>query len=63
MLKTGILAGNMLYASTTHTPEMLSRYVDQLSLIFLKIGSAIENEKIDKLLDGEVSRSGFGRLN
>ncbi len=63
MLKEGILAGNMLYASTTHTPEMLSKYLDQLSLVFSKIASAIENEKFDELLDDEVSRSGFGRLN
>jgi glutamate-1-semialdehyde 2,1-aminomutase len=63
MLKKGILAGNMIYASTTHTPEMLSKYLDQLTLIFSNIASAIENDKVEELLDGEVSRSGFGRLN
>lgn len=63
MLKEGILASNILYASTTHTPEMLSKYLDQLGLVFSKIASAIENEKVHELLDGEASWSGFGRLN
>ncbi len=63
MLKRGILAGNMLYAATTHTGAMLDEYSEVLHSIFLKIHTAIENDVVHLLLDGEVSRSGFGRLN
>ncbi len=63
MLKSNILAGNMLYASTTHSQAMLLRYSELLLSIFRKIRSAMDDETVDGLLDNKVSRSGFGRLN
>ena len=63
MLKNGILAGNMIYAATTHDEDMLEMYTNQLSTIFGAIRIAVESDSVKNLLDSEVSQSGFGRLN
>jgi glutamate-1-semialdehyde 2,1-aminomutase len=63
MLKSNVLAGNMLYASTTHSQAMLDRYSELLLSIFRKIRSSMDDETIDDLLDNKISKAGFGRLN
>ena len=63
MLKVGFLAGTTVYASISHTDEIINAYFDQLNSIFNLIAECENGRSIDKLLDGPVCHSGFSRLN
>ena len=64
MLKKGFLASNHFYPSTSHTTELIDRYLDALHPIFLKIKDCEdEKDNIDILLEGPVAHQGFKRLN
>jgi len=64
MLKQGFLATNMVYVSTSHTPEVIDGYFDALDQIFAQIGECEAGQSsIDDLLDGPVCHAGFKRLN
>jgi len=63
MLKKGILASNSIYVSTTHTCDLVDQYFQYLDDLFLIISECEKGRDIDKLLDGPVCHSGFGRLN
>lgn len=62
MLREGYLATTALYASLPHTPEVLAAYFSALSGVFGEI-AALGPEGLFEALGGEVSASGFGRLN
>jgi len=64
MLKSGYLASTSFYASTSHTHNMIDRYLDVLDPIFESI-SACEsgNLSIDEILESPICHAGFNRLN
>lgn len=64
MLKRGFLAGNVIYLSIAHTPELCQKYIEAMSDVFTQLKKAID-EKVDiaSLIDGPVCHSGFQRLN
>ncbi len=64
MLKRGYLASNAFYTSYAHNKKVIEQYLDDIGIIFAQIGKCIrEGKKIERLLEGEVCQSGFGRLN
>jgi len=64
MLKSNILASNVLYVCTEHGEQEIDYYFQVLDLIFKTI-SICENDDllIDSLLEGPVCHDGFKRLN
>lgn len=63
MLGRGYLAGNSVYVSTEHTPEVVSGYFDALDPLFALIKECEEGRDVMKLLKGPVCHGGFKRLN
>ena len=63
LLKAGILASTNCYVCTEHTPDVLSRYLEELEKVFEVIGRCENGEDIDCYLEGEVCHTGFSRLN
>ena len=63
MLKRGFLASTICYVSTSHTEEIIEKYLVNLDQIFKSIKKYIDNESIEEHLDSEVCHSGFTRLN
>lgn len=64
MLKKGYLAGNSIYVSLAHTPELIDGYFTELLPIFQLIRQCEdERANVMDLLDGPVAHSGFRRLN
>ncbi len=63
MLRRGYLAGNLVYVSVAHTPEVLAAYFKALDEVFAIVAKADSPEKTAALLEGPVCHSGFHRLN
>lgn len=64
MLAKGYLAGNSVYVSTVHTPDVVDGYFDALDPIFALIAQCErEGRDIGALLKGPVCHGGFKRLN
>ena len=63
MLKEGILASNVFYISAAHKKKHFDIYFEKLDDIFYNLSSLQNSGRIDELLDQEVCKSGFGRLN
>ncbi|WP_407705044.1 aminotransferase class III-fold pyridoxal phosphate-dependent enzyme [Thalassotalea eurytherma] len=63
MLKRGFLASNVIYVSIAHQKEIADKYLENAAEVFQQIGKALSNNNLQNLLDGEVSHSGFQRLN
>ena len=64
MLKKGILAGNIVFVSTAHSPNHINRYFDELLPIWQTIKKAEDGAvNIDELLEGPICHGGFKRLN
>lgn len=64
MLKKGFLASTNFYASTVHTSSEIDSYFSALDEVYKVIAQCERGEQnIDDLLLGEVSHSGFSRLN
>jgi glutamate-1-semialdehyde 2,1-aminomutase len=63
MLGKGILAGNSVYVCTEHTPEIISRYFDELDPVFKMIKECEDGLDVLGLLKGPVCHDGFKRLN
>lgn len=63
MLATGFLATTTVYASVSHTPELVERYFDSLDRVFAKIRKCEDGLDVSTLLKGPVAHSGFKRLN
>ena len=64
MLKRGYLATNSIYVSTAHSEKIVIKYLKELEKIF-KFISINKNKKnyIKSLIKGNISQSGFVRLN
>jgi glutamate-1-semialdehyde 2,1-aminomutase len=63
MLAKGYLAGNSVYVSLAHTPQVVDGYFDALDPIFALIKECEEGRDLMDLLNGPVCHSGFKRLN
>lgn len=63
MLAKGYLAGNSVYVSTVHTPEVVDGYFNALAPIFATIKECEEGRDVMSLLKGPVCHGGFKRLN
>lgn len=63
MLAKGYLAGNSVYVSTMHTPEVVDGYFEALDPLFATIKSCEEGRDVISLLKGPVCHAGFKRLN
>ncbi len=63
MLKSKILASNVIYICVKHDLKKFNLYFDCLDTIFQKIAKCENGYKIDKLLEGPVCHTTFQRLN
>lgn len=63
MLARGYIAGNMVFVSTEHTPQVLDGYFGALDPVFGLIKECEEGRDVMGLLKGPVCQSGFKRLN
>ncbi|WP_075792945.1 aminotransferase class III-fold pyridoxal phosphate-dependent enzyme [Massilia putida] len=63
MLAKGYLAGNSVYVSTAHTPDVVERFFAELDPIFGLIKECEEGRDVMSLLKGPVCHAGFKRLN
>lgn len=63
LLKLGFLAGNAVYVSTAHTPEVVDAYFAALAGVFALIKQCEAGRPVDDLLDGPAAHGGFKRLN
>jgi len=63
MLGKGFLAGNSIYVSIVHMPDILSCYFDELDKLFADISEFESGRDFKSLLKGPVCHSGFRRLN
>ena len=63
MLKRGYLASTSIYVSTAHTIDIVDEYIEQVDEVFYLIAQAIDENKLEKLLEVSVMDQGFKRLN
>lgn len=63
MLEKGFLAGDSVYVSTEHTPEIVDSYFEALDTVFALIKECEDGRDVMSLLKGPVCHSGFKRLN
>jgi len=63
MLAKGYLAGNSVYVSTEHTPQILDRFFEALDPIFSLVMECEHGRDVYTLLKGPVCHWGFKRLN
>jgi glutamate-1-semialdehyde 2,1-aminomutase len=63
MLVKGYLAGNSVYVSTEHSPEVVNGYFEALDPLFGLIRECEEGRDVLSLLRGPVCHGGFKRLN
>lgn len=63
MLAKGYLAGNSVYVSTEHMPEVLDGYFNALDPIFALIKECEDGRDVMALLNGPICHAGFKRLN
>lgn len=63
MLSKGYLAGNSVYVSTAHTPEIVEAFFEALDPVFALVKQCEEGRDILSLLKGPICHGGFKRLN
>jgi glutamate-1-semialdehyde 2,1-aminomutase len=63
MLSKGYLAGNSVYLSVEHTPEIISDFLSTLESSFALVKSCLDNNDFESSLQGPVAHSTFKRLN
>jgi glutamate-1-semialdehyde 2,1-aminomutase len=63
MLSKGYLAGNSVYSSIAHTPEIIDSYFTELDEIFSLISQCQKTGNVSHLLKGPICHAGFKRLN
>ncbi|MDF1827353.1 MAG: aminotransferase class III-fold pyridoxal phosphate-dependent enzyme [Legionellaceae bacterium] len=63
MLAKGWLAGNSVYTSLAHTPEIINAYFEALDPVFALIAECEAGRDVMGLLNGPVCHAGFKRLN
>jgi glutamate-1-semialdehyde 2,1-aminomutase len=65
MLKLGYLASTTCYLSTSHSIELIDKYIEDLQPVFKQISECEKekNKNINELLDSSCCHDGFKRLN
>ena len=63
MLRRGILAGGVFYASYAHTDKHLKIYEKAVNEVFGVIARARKAGGVEKYLKGPIAHTGFQRLN
>jgi glutamate-1-semialdehyde aminotransferase len=63
MLKKGILASTIFYASYAHKDIHVDKYLAATEEVFTEIAERIKNGTIEKALNGPICHGGFKRLN
>jgi glutamate-1-semialdehyde 2,1-aminomutase len=63
MLSKGYLAGNSVYLSVEHTPEIISDFLSTLESSFALVKSCLDNNDFGSALQGPVAHNTFKRLN
>ena len=63
MLKHNFLASNLIYASVTHSQDIVDEYFSILDGIFSLVRECEDGRDVNDLLDGPICHSGFKRLN
>lgn len=63
MLRRGILASTVFYASYAHKLEHVTAYLAATDAVFAVIAQALQQGAPEKLLKGPVCHAGFARLN
>ena len=63
MLDKGYLAGTSCYLSTSHTVEIITKYLEELEDVFVKIADCENEGTAEGLLEGPVCHTTFKRLN
>ncbi len=61
MLKRGYLVSTVIYVSYAHKKKIVDKYLKDAEEVFKYISE--NKEKLEKLVDNEISHSGFQRLN
>lgn len=62
MLKMGYLAANSVYVSYAHSEDIVKEYMSHVDDVFKKIVHAVENDKIEDMLETSIRAEGFKRL-
>ena len=63
MLKNGYLSTLALYMTNSHTKEVIDKYLLQFENFITKYKTDIENNDVEKYLEGPVCHGGFQRVN
>jgi glutamate-1-semialdehyde 2,1-aminomutase len=63
MLERGYLAGAGFYPMLAHTPDIVARYLEQVTEVFGLIASAQRTGNLASQLKGPLAHTGFKRLN
>lgn len=63
MLKRGFLAGSVVYTTYAYTDEIINDYIRNAKEVFILIKEGLNNNRIEKMLEGPIKHSGFKRLN
>ena len=61
MLKRGYLVSTVIYVSYAHKKKIVDKYLNDVEEVFKYISKHKNN--LEKVLDNEISHSGFQRLN
>ena len=63
MLEQGFLVSNLFYAMHAHTDEHVQTYMDAVNKAFSGLADALQKEDLPDRLYGQITESGFRRLN
>lgn len=62
LLERGFLAGTAFYPTLAHTDRIVQRYSEAVGEVFTLLAEHTNEGTVEKLLKGEVAKSGFARL-
>ena len=63
MLKKGFLAGSGFYAMYAHKDEDVKEYYKAADEVFAKLSKLMQNNEVERHLEGLPATSGFARIN
>jgi len=63
MLKRGVLASGGIYVSLAFKEEHIKEFLKAVDEVFLILNKAIQEDKVEDLLEGSIAHSSFQRLN
>ncbi len=63
MLKRGVLASGGIYVSLAFKKKHIEEYLKVIDEVFTILDKAIQESKVEQLLEGPVAHAGFQRLN